>query len=240
MAETMFNQLKQLFPNALRQSLKRRIFHLQDMQTRLENLKSAGFQCTGAIDGGAYRGDWTKTLWNVWPTTSCLMIEPQPKQAPILVELAHRVPGSRACQIAIADSNRKERFSLEETNSRLGGDSDCGAIEIDVRTLDSLLCETANFHPNLLKLDLQGFELAALDGCSSSLPQFEVIILEVSILRIGEVPIFREVDHYLAQRGYRVYDLLPSYFRPRDGALWQVDAFYVRESSPLIASRDWA
>ena len=70
--------------------------------------------------------------------------------------------------------------------------------------------------------------------------QFEVVILEVSVLRIGDVPIFREVDQYLTQKGYRVYDLLPSYFRPRDGALWQMDAFYVQETSPLIASRDWA
>ncbi len=236
----MMNRLKRLLPHEFRQNLKRQLFHIQDMQARLANLKRAGFKASGAIDGGAFQGEWTKTFWNVWPSVPCLIVEPQPGKTQILNELAQTVPGSFVRQIALGDSNRKERFTLEETNSRLGAGETGESIEIDVLTLDSLLRETPEFYPNLLKLDLQGFELSALDGCTDRLPQFEVIVLEVSILRIGDVPVFREVDHYLGQRGYRVYDLLPTYYRPLDGALWQMDAFYVRETSPLIASRAWA
>ena len=50
-----------------------------------------------------------------------------------------------------------------------------------------------------------------------------MIILEVSILRIGDVPVFREVYHYLAERGYRVYNLLTTYYRPLVNALWKID-----------------
>ncbi len=61
----------------------------------------------------------------------------------------------------------------------------------------------------------------------------------MSVLRIGEVPIFHEVNTVMEDHGFRLYDVIPQYDRPRDGALWQVDAFFVRHDSALIASRSW-
>jgi hypothetical protein len=72
------------------------------------------------------------------------------------------------------------------------------------------------------------------------LANIEVLLLEISVLRIGDVPVFREVDRQLEALGFRMYDVIPQYYRPLDNALWQVDAFYVRETSPLIASRAWS
>src|ERR1019366_8538169 len=46
-------------------------------------------------------------------------------------------------------------------------------------------------------------------------------------------------DPFMEARGYRLYDVLPQYYRPRDGALYQMDVFYVRNDSALIASRSW-
>ena len=40
-------------------------------------------------------------------------------------------------------------------------------------------------------------------------------------------------------KGYQIYDIVPQYYRPLDGALWQIDAIYVKEASPLISSRQW-
>ena len=82
-------------------------------------------------------------------------------------------------------------------------------------------------------------ELDALAGTERHLKQFEVILLEVSVLRIGHVPIFADVAQHMEARGYRIYDVLPQYYRPRDGALWQMDVFYVRNDSALVASRSW-
>jgi hypothetical protein len=52
--------------------------------------------------------------------------------------------------------------------------------------------------------------------------------------------VFREVMDFMADRGYRLYDIIPMYWRPRDGALWQCDAFFVRDDSPLVASESWS
>lgn len=104
-----------------------------------------------------------------------------------------------------------------------------------ISTLQKVLAEHDD-HYNLLKVDVQGFELDVLEGAADILPQFEVIILEVSIIRIGPVPTFYDVMQYMDSKGYRLYDFLPMYYRPLDNALWQGDAFFVRNDSSLVSS----
>ena len=239
---TMLGILKRLLPYERRQQMKRKLFHHQDMQTRLRNLRRAGFIPKGAIDGGAYHGDWTKEFWDVWPDVPVLLIEPQPACLKQLSDLAANVPNSSVGCCALGDSSGMASFALGETNSGIrtaGSKSEGESIEVPLRTLDSLLGEKMNFSPDFLKLDLQGFELHALRGAKNCMRNFEVILLEISIIRIGDVPVFREVDCFMEEQGYKIYDLIPQYYRPLDGALWQIDAFYVREGSPLISSREW-
>ena len=238
----MIEALKRLFPHEWRQEMKRRLFAHQDMRTRLENLRRAGFSPSGVIDGGAYRGDWTVEFWNIWPDTPVLMVEPQPGCRELLERVATKVSGSSIASCALGDSCGVMAFTLGESNSgiRASKNIEEGDIEVPVWTLDALLEERSHgFSPDFLKLDLQGYELHALRGAGARLAQFEVVLLEISILRIGDVPIFREVDRFMEEWGYRIYDIIPQYYRPRDGALWQMDAFYVREESALIASRAW-
>ncbi len=234
--------MKQLLPHTWRQALKRRLFAVRDMTTRLQTLRRAGFRCTGAIDAGAYRGDWTREFWGVFPQVPVLMVEPQPASQPQLRGLAASVAGSEVLAAALSDQAGSVSFHLQESNSgiRVGPSSPEGAISVPCTTLAATLEERGRFAPNLLKLDLQGHELQALRGAGDQLSRFEVIICEISLIPIGGVPIFAEVNHFFEEHGYRFYDVLPQYNRPLDGALWQVDAFYVRRDSVLIASSAWA
>jgi FkbM family methyltransferase len=235
------NRLFTLVPHDWRQSLKRRLFVVRDMTTRLQNLRRAGFHCSGAIDGGAYQGAWSLEFSAVFTEAPILLIEPQPVCQPLLTGLVARHPGWEAVGVALSDVLGESFFRLGESNSGLVSSQcvDPATIAVPCSTLEQLLSERAAFHPNLLKLDLQGHEIQALGGAGAALHRFEVIITEISILRIGDVPIFHEVDAYMEEHGYRLYDVIPQYDRPRDGALWQVDAFYVRRDSPLIASSSW-
>jgi FkbM family methyltransferase len=229
--------LKRMLPHELRQELKRRLFHVHDMASRLASLRRAGFVCTGAIDGGAYEGEWTRTFWRSFPGVPVLLVEPLPSKPSALSKI------SRCINAALGKSSGTVTFRMSETNSRVvesTAPAEKDDITVPMVKIDDLLARDRSFQPNLLKLDLQGYELEALQGCSDLAARFEVIVLEVSILRIGDVPIFREVDRFLAERGFQLYDIIPQYYRPLDGALWQCDAFYVRGSSALIASREWA
>lgn len=233
-----------LVKRALPKRWKQRVKHamgFQDMETRLANLARAGFRCTGAVDVGAYAGDWARLAHGTWGCP-VLAFEPLPQQQPVLQALARRMPLTLEA-VALADEPGRLSFYADETNSRLADPQDTGTgarIEVPVERLDQALARHPALRPNLLKADVQGSELKVLAGAGSELARFEVVILEVSLIRIGPVPVFAEVIEFMAARGYRLYDFLPMYYRPRDGALWQGDAFFVRDDSPLVASRSWA
>ncbi len=233
--------LSHVLPHQLRQTLKRRMFVVRDMTTRLVNLKRAGFVPIAAIDGGAYQGDWAAEFWSVFPGVPVWLVEPQPGCQDGLNRLLTLHPGSRVIPSALSAEQGTSAFVLAETNSGLssGGQDSANVIRVPTERLEDLLIAWAGLQPNLLKLDLQGHELKALQGAESRMSQFEVVILEVSVLRIGDVPIFHEVNKFMEDHGFRLYDLIPQYDRPRDGALWQVDAYFVRHDSPLITSRSW-
>ncbi len=237
----MISQLKTMLPNGVKRKLKH-LMGFQSMDTRLVNLRRAGFTCTGAVDVGAYHGDWSRSLRSIW-NAPIIMVEPQPSCKPVLEKMALTTHGAplhlESC--ALGKAGGQVEFLLQETNSRIsqvGEPSDLPAVRVPVVTLKELIQRYAERF-NLLKVDVQGFELAVLEGAAEILGQFEVIVLEVSMIRIGPVPTFYEVMQYMDSRGYRLYDFLPMYYRPLDNALWQGDAFFVRNDSSLVSSLSW-
>lgn len=196
-------------------------------------------RCSGC---GAFSGEWALLTHDVFDCP-VILVEPQPDQRAVLDRLAQKKPFTVE-PFALAAEKGILRFQLQQTNSRLVADAESDGdglthIEVAVDRLDRMLTRHPAQHPNLLKVDVQGFELAVLDGAGGALVQFEVVILEVSLIRIGPVPVFAEVLAYMAARGYRLYDFLPMYYRPLDGSLWQGDAFFVRNESALVACEDW-
>jgi FkbM family methyltransferase len=236
----MIRLVKALLPKSAKSAVKH-LVGVQDMETRLRNLKRAGFACSGAVDVGAYAGEWALLAREVF-ACPVLMIEPQPDRRSDLEQLV-RQHGFELETVAMSGSRRSGRLLLESSNSRLMPDDDennLPQIAVQVERLDDVLQRHPALQPNLLKVDVQGHELAVLEGAASAMRQMEVVVLEVSLIRIGPVPLFREVIEHMAARGFRLYDFLPTYYRPLDGALWQGDAFFVRDDSNLVASEAWA
>ena len=88
--------------------------------------------------------------------------------------------------------------------------------------------------PDLLKLDVQGFELQVLKGGEASLGGIRAILTEVSLLDLHEdVPLLHELTGWLGGRGFVAYDICGMTRRPLDQALWQADLIFVRKDDPL-------
>jgi FkbM family methyltransferase len=96
-------------------------------------------------------------------------------------------------------------------------------IEVAVVRLDSVV----DGDIDILKLDLQGYELEALRGCGDLLTQIKTITTEVEFISLYEgQPLFADIDSFLRENGFRLYNLYDLWTQD-DGQLTAGDAVYL-------------
>jgi hypothetical protein len=85
------------------------------------------------------------------------------------------------------------------------GTAEVRTESVDVAPLDSLVAAGEIEAPALLKLDVQGFELQALQGCESLLDRFTYVYVECSFIELyaGQA-LAHEVVAWLEARGFRL------------------------------------
>ena len=109
---------------------------------------------------------------------------------------------------------------------------------VAVARFDDLVPEVKG--PALCKIDVQGAELMVLRGMTNAIPAIDFFILEVSTIpTLVDAPDFAEVNAFMQDRGFVVYDILSLLRRPLDGALAQMDVGYVRRNSVLRRDKRW-
>ena len=94
--------------------------------------------------------------------------------------------------------------------------------------------------PDLVKLDLQGGELAALDGSTNALKTAELMLIEFGCLDAyidRTTP--RDLLDIMFENDYCLYDIVDCHYRPYDGALTGGDFIFVKNSSALRAYKGW-
>jgi FkbM family methyltransferase len=221
----------------------------QAMEEALRLISSNGFMPKTIIDAGANVGEWTLMAREIFPGALFHLVEPQSGCAPALRTIAeesdrirfHPVavtrPGIRRVSMAGGGPSRRATgaWVLEANDSSPPSDQTCEAT-----TLDDLFRDGVR-EPVLLKLDLEGHEMAALLGGEELLRSTEVVVTELSLFDINDSrrPVFSEMLIFLLDRGFELYDLASLSARPRDGRLRQADGVFVRRESPLFGDCSW-
>lgn len=94
---------------------------------------------------------------------------------------------------------------------------------VEQTRLDSLLPNS----PDILKLDLQGYELPALRGATDYLADIELITTEIQFMRMYEgQSSYYEIMEYLENNGFRIFNTYDVYSQ-EDGRITQADVIYL-------------
>lgn len=236
--------LRALIPEGARRRIKVRL-GAPDMEHALERLRANGFAPRAALDIGAYEGEWAGMCRRVWPACHVLMVEPQASKRSALEATVRRLGAGVDVRTALLGATPRENvpFFVNETVSSVlqeSVDKSAPAVHVAMSTVDDVVAGTEFAAPDFIKLDVQGYELEVLHGGSGSVAAAEVILMEVNLIPIYDgAPLLAETVSFMAERGFRAYDICAFTRRPLDGALWQTDLIFVRDTSRLVASRAW-
>jgi len=236
--------LIEMLPKRLKYRFELHFFR-PDMAWSMSNLKLNGFRPQKVLDVGAYMGDWTRTCKRVFPPAAVLMIEAQSGKKYFLQRVCKNYPDCRYV-IALLGAEEKKGvfFQMDESVSRVLRASS-GMVnnyqELPLSTIDNLTKDSPFKSPQLLKLDVEGYELEVLKGAKTALASCEVVIMEISLIPLLEgVPSIYEVIKFMCEQNFRLYDIATFMRRPCDNSLYQIDAIFVKNDSALgDAIRGW-
>ncbi|MES2307862.1 MAG: FkbM family methyltransferase [Verrucomicrobiota bacterium] len=202
-------------------------------------LKKLGFAPRMIVDVGAYEGNWTKMVYEIYPEAQFLMVEPQESKKTILQgvvqQLAPRV--SLVSSLLGGEDQKSISFYPSETGSSVLPEIHSAGVPsqtLQMRTLASILNEKGFPVPDFIKLDVQGYELEVLKGCKDLLKTASVVLLEVAVQPCNQgAPSFNEVLDYMNEHDFIPFDFGTFFRSANDSRLRQVDLIFVRKDSNL-------
>lgn len=210
------------------------------MRWNLSQLKRFGLTVTQAVDVGAYRGEWAKLFASEFPNADILCVEPQSSCQPFLGELQKRNGRVRVLQALVGARDQVNvPFHETGTGSSVLESTDASGTKPMYR-LDTLIGNGTCRPPEFLKLDVQGLELAVLDGWQTTFDKCHVVQMEVSLLPlIAGGPLAKDVIARMDQLGFDLYEINEFIRSPSDGGLWQLDVLFVRRGLDITEQRTW-
>ncbi|HAI85283.1 MAG TPA: hypothetical protein DCL43_16620 [Chitinophagaceae bacterium] len=220
------------------------------MDTLLEDLKQRGLACNTVMDVGANRTTWSRLAKQTFPNADFCLIEPQIEMKQYLDAfcneyknavyfLAGAGPQKDVLTLTIWDDLDGSSF-LPRPDEKLKQSG--RQREIEIIAIDDLITSSTIKIPELIKLDIQGYELESLKGAEKTFGYTEAYILEVALFPFSDVPgmpILSDVMNFMLARDYVIYDFAGFFRRPLDGALGQCDICFVKKNGFLRKSNKW-
>lgn len=198
------------------------------------------------VDGGAHDGQMARSFLRRFPHLHVHAFEPNQDLLPALHRNLAGVPGS-IHQKALSDRTQTLEFIVNQspmTSSVLPRSSlseqyfDAATMpretrQVQATTLDDWFQASHLPRVDILKLDLQGYELHALRGATRLLETgVGCIFAEVNFAPFYEgSAIFADLDLLLRQRGYRLYNLYNLCTHLPAGCLGGADAIWIPDET---------
>lgn len=216
------------------------------MGEALQHLRDKGFRPAVVLDVGAATGRWSECASTVFPRASFYLFDPLEENEPSLRALCDRDPRFHYFLFALGKDQRTTpllvgRDLQASTLLASPGQVPAAGRMVAVQTVDGLVASGRIPSPDLVKLDVQGYELEVLGGGAALFGAGCVFVVEVSLYEfMPGCPLAHEVIGYFAERDYRLFDVAGLLRRPFQNDLGQMDLVFASAKSPLVADARWS
>jgi FkbM family methyltransferase len=191
------------------------------------------------VDVGAAEGKWSLKANRIFRQSSFVLFEPLLERRNLLENLT--TIHSTFHYVGAAAGNEKStiQFNVTDDLDGSGISSSTNATNnvrsIPVTRIDMVVEEKKLTGPFIIKLDTHGFEVPILQGCERILNDVELFIIECYGFRIADKSLlFWEMCAYMESLGFRVFDVVSLMNRPKDGAFWQCDIFFIKKDKEIF------
>ncbi len=201
-------------------------------EKRLIKLKDLGFVPRTVLDIGAYVGDWTKMVKNIWPASEFIMIEANEEVAPngATVALLGRNEGKVTYYKTSNEFKTGNSIFLEQTSYFKNSEKRI----LDMQTLDKLAIKNKWKNIDFIKIDTQGSELEIIAGGLKTIKKCEFVLLETQNLTYNlGAPKTLEVMNKMDELGFTLFDITELHHIPT-GEMQGVDMLFTSKKSEFI------
>lgn len=218
------------------------VFQYVDCLATVQTINKS-FKATRLCDIGAHKGHWSFVMQQLnAQLQSVVMFEPQAKLISCLKERQLGDVKKTIYQCALGD--REQRLTLvggtasaslyetaESQRHYFPGSTSQESEVVEVRVLDDIYAKEGLEYPDLIKMDVQGYELNVLRGARSVLAHARYLVIELSLREFynGQPPLWElwrfldEEQYVMVDHGYELRSRTPPF------ELLQFDAVFMNK-----------
>ena len=208
-------------------------------------LTSMGIDQPVILDIGAHRGQTASKYKQLFPQSKIYCFEPFPDSVNVLKDRFSSDSTVEIFPTAVSETTGVQKFYANHqsaTNSLLPRptmlrryypeDASLKAeIEVPVISIDNFVCTKNIEKLDILKMDIQGGELKALQGAKQVLKKKNILLIYLEIMFVPHyenAPLFYKLWDFLESYQYTLFNIY-NLSRAKNGQLRQGDALFVHQ-----------